>query len=157
MPRNYKCKACHTVHEPPTGKHCRQRDDFTEVKGTSTENAMMPMLMDISRKMEQMQEEMRTIRSEKAAERAEQGDTTAVSPTLALQEESGGSDSEPASPETLRRDRRLMREAAERLNRLRFEEDDDEQIGSDNTRTTGKKSGSVMTATDKVHWGSGRI
>ena len=123
---------------------------MAEAETASAESPMLPMLMDITKKMEQMQEEMRTMRSERATEQAEQADTTAASPERGLEEDSEDSDSEAASPETLRRDRRLMRQAAKRINRLRFDQDDDENIESDTPRSTGKKSGSVMTATDKV-------
>ena len=150
MPRNYKCKACHIVHEPPTGKHCRRRDISPETVDTAAESPMLPMMMEISRKMEQMQEEMRTLRSEQAGERPEQVEATPASPDISADEDTDDSDSQVASPETLRRDRRLMRRAAKRINRLRFEQDDSDDNGSDTTRTKGKKSGSVMTVTDKV-------
>ena len=111
---------------------------------------MLPMLMDITRKMEAMESEIRTMRNEKEAERAEQTDDIAEATGGNTQQDSDTSDSEIASPQTLRRDRRLMREAARRLQLLRFDRDDDDQIAEDNTRTSGKKSGSVITATDKV-------
>ena len=65
-----------------------------------------------------------------------------------------------ASPQTLREDTRLMRQAANRLARLQMDDSDDEEFGfSRNNRYHGKKSEAEMTAADRVerridwpHW-----
>ena len=100
--------------------------------------------------MEAMQDEMRTMRSERAAEMETQVMSPESVTAQPLSDESDDSDSQPASPESLRRDRKLMREAVKRLSRLRLDDEDDDLVSTDGSRNTGKKSGSVMTATDKV-------
>ena len=144
------CKTCKIVHEPPTGKHCPRRDDIPAANGASSETAMLPLLMDLKQQMDSMREEMRTMRSTNATGEEDQSEVVAASPDRVPEEDSDDSDSEQASPESLRRDRRLMRQAAKRLSRLRWDSDDDEQSNNDGKRTSGKKSGSVLTATDKV-------
>ena len=58
---------------------------------------------------------------------------------------------ERASPESLRRDTVIMRQASRRLARLRQEDwEEDEDVQMSGARLTGKKSGSVMTASDIV-------
>ena len=65
--------------------------------------------------------------------------------------ESSSSDpcSGPATPDTIRRDIKLMRKASRRLERL-WELDESELDGQSTLKNAGKHSGSVLTATDKI-------
>ena len=181
MPRNYKCKTCGVEHPPPTGKHCPERRNIEGAQAQAQAQAaergpeVMTVLMEVKRQMEDMQKEMKDMRQEReqlseipsplvpsisvqSTPQADEVDqdtrsTGAVAKTNTAHSRAflSDSDSEPASPETLRRDRRLMREATRRLGRLTLREfEADEQNGESNAKTTGKRSGSVMTATDKV-------
>ena len=152
MPRNYKCRSCGIVHEPPTGKHCQHRDDIPVPQTTEQADNLLPLLRDISDRMESMErrfENMPTARTEETntPERVQRLDTAQA--VLSIPDDDLGN--EPASPETMRMDSRLMQDAARRLRRLELAqqgEDDLRALGS--TKTAGKRSGSVMTATDKV-------
>ena len=139
-------------HKPPTGKHCRQAriDEATE-EGNSN---MLPLLTTLQTQMAEMAEELRQLRAEKHSKTAAEAspENTDSSEGEDINDDTAnGEDSEQASPETLRKDRRLMRRAAERLAQLGTEDSDDETpqgLGRD--KKHGKKSGSVMTTTDKV-------
>ena len=152
MPRNYKCRSCGIVHEPPTGKNCRHRDNSPEPQTAEQADNLLPLLRDISDRMEAMErkfEDMPRARINETStpERAQPAAITAPVISIADSE----IHNEPASPETLRMDSRLMQDAARRLRQLELAqqgEDDLRALGS--TKAAGKRSGSVMTVTDKV-------
>ena len=152
MQRTYKCRACGVVHEPPTGKHCPRREDDTP---TDQMDAMMQLMQKINQKTDNIDkktdgidERVRAIELEREQQSEEQEDATAAPQTCTISSSSDDFDDEPASPETLRRDRRLMKDATKRLERLRLEQDEDAPLRSTGSR--GRKSGSVLTATDAI-------
>ena len=152
MPRNYKCRACGVVHEPPTGKHCQHRDDIPAQQQTEHADTLLPLLRDISDRMETMEQRFETMQGASAVEPGTPQRAQSSTPNQAvLGIQDDDIHHEPASPETVRMDSRLMQDAARRLRRLELAqqgEDDLRALG--NTRAAGKRSGSVMTATDKV-------
>ena len=150
MPRTYKCKSCGIVHEPPTGKHCQNRDDIAGARNAerATEGDFSSVMMDFKKQMDEMATEIRNLRSE---QRQEAPQPSAESISEEQLSDSEGSLEEPASPETLRKDRRLMREATRKLRRLEeLQMDDEDLIVVGSKKAAGKKSGSQMTAIDKV-------
>ena len=156
MPRTYKCRNCGIVHQPPTGKHCQHRDDHLEIPNeTQNEGGvaqLLPLLTAIGQRMDAMDQRMDSMRNTGATESiaAETGEVAAAIET-ALHVTAGDSDDEAATPESLRKDRELMADAARRLRRLELVQQDEEDLRVlGTTRAAGKRSGSVMTATDKV-------
>ena len=161
MPRVYYCKKCGVSHDPPTGKHCKQREH--EATNTTDPSAdILTLLMDIQGKVAGIEQQtanidnrVRTIEDNQQSPRPTD---RAHTPETSEDIQEGGATS--ASPQTLREDTRLMRQAASRLARLQLDDSDDEEFGfGRNARYHGKKSGAEMTAADKVerridwpHW-----
>ena len=126
MPRNYKCKTCAVEHPPPTGKHYPERWNIEGAQAAERGPEVMTVLMEVKRQMEDMQKEMKDMRQEREqlsetqsplvpsvsvqstpqADKVEQDtrSTGAVAKTTMAHSRSflSDSDSEPASPETLR-------------------------------------------------------
>ena len=157
MGRNYKCKTCGEVHAAPTGKHCNRLNQEPEpvpqqLPADDTQTKLLAAMTDLQAKFMAMDTCMQTMRAERTAEQNIQGSEVEIIPA-AEEGAIGGQieEIERASPETLRRDAVIMRQASRRLARLRHEEwEDDEDLQMAGTRLTGKKSGSIMTASDIV-------
>ena len=150
MPRMYQCKACHTTHAAPTGKGCQKAATaMHEEQAGDQSQAVMSVLMGLQKQMAEMQVEFQQMRAEKDnVEESEQG--SEVEEREATQEETDEG-ATAAMPNSIRYDIRLIAKAAERLNRLSVDELEEEE-GQDinSSRTRGKKSGSVMLASDIV-------
>ena len=153
MPRVYKCKSCGIVHEPPTGKHCQNRDNIQQPTDNQAPD-IMPILMDI-------QQRLQAVEMDRSSELGPSRETVSRDDEEVPDEEddnsdselsaSGESDDDTATPETLRRDTALMKRAAARLKRMRRSlREADELCDGHSFKAKGKRSGSVMTATDKV-------
>ena len=107
--------------------------------------AVLAAILDLKTRMQQMEDERRA-EKEAAEEAAEQPDyqEEEVNET----EEARGAE---ATPDSLRRDMRLMAKAAEKLSRLSTDDSDGEEEGIlRTTRKKGRKSGSLMMASDIV-------
>ena len=167
MPRAYKCRKCGIHHEPPTGKHCRMSreisDDETpehdieagsgsEVESTITTPDWLPMFLEMKGQMEMITEQMGTMRQTNNTNTANSLQPYVAPPTT--QGATGGASEQPDNPsdaQSLRQDLRLMSQAAKRLAQLQLDDSDDEDLAVlQRSRNTGKKSGSVLTPTDKV-------
>ena len=143
------CKRCGVSHNPPTGKHCRQAR-ITEIEQEHTGIAdLIPMISELQSQMA----ELRMTRGETAVAEPQQALSDSTSSgrgeTNSLLEDEGAS--AVASPETLRKDRRLMRRAAERLAQLGTDDSEDDSLQDlDRGRRNGKKSGAILTTAEKV-------
>ena len=153
MPRTYNCKKCHTVHQPPTGKQCQlaQATAHQEMEQDSILQLVEAMkdfkteLLNVSRRVAEIETEKAEQRREPEVE-AEQEDSEVG------EEASERSEiDEEATPDSLRRDMRLMARAAEKLSRITEEDSDSEDEGTvKRKRTKGRKSGSLRLASDRV-------
>ena len=161
MGRNYKCKTCGEVHSAPMGNHCdrlnQEQDVATQQQPhgaptDDTQTKILAAMMDLQTKFSAMDENMKTMQAERAAERGILSQEDASTPPA--DEGATGGQPEPvdqATPESIRRDTVIMRQASRRLARLRQEEwEDDEDLELASPRLAGKKSGSIMTAADIV-------
>ena len=141
MPRQYGCKKCGHVHSPPTGKKCRfvveteaqPEEDMAETasetsaagseissgataKETTTD--LLPLLLDIRAEMTGMKERLTAVETRDAAPQK-----------VNVEESADSEDSElPADPAELRRDKRAIRRAAERIAKLTMDDSDDDDI-----------------------------
>ena len=157
MPHVYYCKKCGESHDPPTGKQCKLREHDKETPAGLPPN-IVTLLTGISSKITDISDRVRTIEDERREEKAILSTNNTTNSPQILETQEGLATS--ASPQTLREDARLMRQAANRLARLQLDDSDDEDFGvSRNGRYHGKKSGAEMTAADKVekridwpHW-----
>ena len=134
----------------PTGKGCQKAATamYEEQAGDQSQ-AVMSVLMGLQKQMAEMQVQFQQMRAEKDnVEESEQG--SEVEEREATQEETDEG-ATAATPNSVRNDIRLIAKAAERLNRLSVDELEEEE-GQDinSSRTRGKKSGSVMLASDIV-------
>ena len=143
MPRTYYCKKCGESHDPPTGRHCKQHQRLDETQPP----ALMTMLAAIQDTMSKMSEKMGA---------SDNGKSPTPSSAVSVSERQDGDADEnespaSASPQTLRRDKKLMKKAAARLALLQLDDSDDDDLDtSRDVRTRGKKSGSLMTAAETV-------
>ena len=159
MPRFYKCKACGLTHGPPTGKHCPNRDDIQQPQPDNTNAALMPILLEIRQRMDAIEVRQNTETASTSTIVADGDDSPTERPEGSEEELMEGDDTEDdvASPETLRKNKPLMNRAAARLDRMRRSLRDDDDTDNERTaKAKGKRSGSVMTATDivvkKIDW-----
>ena len=146
MPRTYYCRKCGDTHDPPTGKQCqreRQQDGPAQTTG------LFELLSKVSQKISDIDDRVRNIEVDRRSthEEPRSPDTDSLQGAQAPREMA-----EPAvSPRTLRKDTQLMRQAANRLARLQLDDSGDEDFLNIRTpRANGKKSGSLMTAAEKV-------
>ena len=161
MGRQYKCKYCGVTHDPPTGKHCPERLRH-EAEEEQAPVEPQPSMAEMQQKMEAMERWMQQMKDSAMVNASpvstpSSNASVASTPHVAASPQTEGAvggrryDDDQASPETLRRDRALMREASRTLARLRLDDyDDGEEQGPLGTRMSGKKSGAVMTAADRV-------
>ena len=157
MPRIYKCRKCGVSHQSPTGKQC-QRQRFEEAdEAAASVTDVMPLLLELK---EQMQNASRSM-AEQLQTVNQRLDSVVAGGSVADDGATGGHDidsdeeleqiPDQANAVSLCQDMQLMSRAARRLARLRLDDSDDEEVEAlDRTRNAGKKSGSVMTATDTV-------
>ena len=145
------CKQCGEPHKPPTGKHCRQAreqpgDDNADIRG------LIPLVAELKEQMATMNRELKQMKDDKASEEALDSPEDEDSSVGADENEQNDTAvAQLATPATLRRDKRLMRRAAERLALLSTDDSDEElHKGLKKLRAHGKKSGSVMTSADNV-------
>ena len=157
MPRIYRCRRCGISHQPPTGKQCqRQRFEETE-ETTAAATDVMPLLLELKEQMQianqKMDSQMQTVnqRLDNFETGSSISDEGAAGGRQVESDEEQEQETEQANAQSLRQDMQLMSRAARRLAKLRLDDSDDEEVeGLDGTRNAGKKSGSVLTATDKV-------
>ena len=112
---------------------------------------MMALLLDLKQQMGDMQEEIKTIKEKRQTEEAE-SDSSEVNDTaegaVGGQVEEEGAE---ATPVSLRKDLKLMRQAAAKLASLQVEDSDgDDMDDLPKSRSNGKKSGAMMTAVESV-------
>ena len=169
MGRQYKCKSCGVVHGPPTGKHCTyvqeyQQEEQEEAPTNAAAQAAtaiqspeqvqtLSVLLNIQTRLSDIEQKMQA-KDEEVANGATPSPEPSVCESTSPQPQDGArfGELEQASPDILRSDRALMREANRRLANLRQEEIDDEDgpLGLFGSRLAGKKSGSIMSAADIV-------
>ena len=174
MPRVYYCKKCGESHDTPTGKHCRRRDQTDPEPAAGGNSDLMEMLRDIKstisdidKRVQQNDTGLLLIQqklSEQAPEAAsnppeailveQPSSQLTTDPVSEAQGAVGGqqaADTTIATPQTIRNDARIMRQAMARLARLHMEDSDDDEPATVRTsRSRGKKSGSVLTAAETV-------
>ena len=162
MPRDYKCRKCGIVHAPPTGKHCRNlavEEATTNDEGTgqilAALGALKTQMDDYGEQMLDVGQRLRTIEdiannvSESASQNTETNDSTQGAEAATPQEQSPTE--EQITPSLLRENSRIMTQAANRLASLKLDDfDDDELQGIAQARNKGRKSGSLMLASDTV-------
>ena len=114
MPRTFKCKTCGIVNEPLTGNHCQHRDDHLETENLDNATLILPLMRNIGERMDAIDQRMDSMQSTGVVESiaSETGEAAA-----AIEEVIHATDdlcNDPASPATLRKDRRLMEDATRR-------------------------------------------
>ena len=110
------------------------------------------MLLELKEQFQLMSEQMAEMRNkEDNRTTTESSRDSEIEQEPGESEEQGAVGGQLATVDTLRQDFRLMSQAAKRLARLRLDDSDDEDMDSySRSRESGKKSGSVLTPTDKV-------
>ena len=152
MPRTYRCRKCHQIHPPPTGKHCRLTSIEVEDEADSTQGQILAALADIKSKITEMDVRIANIEDSEENDDSEEGLSATEEPQAKVTKTTEAStEPENATPNSLRRNIELMARAADRIAQFRGEEQDDDDLPDlSATRAQGKKSGSLMIATDKV-------
>ena len=162
MPRQYKCRKCGVVHAPPTGKHCRNQgieeevdelqddlDEQQEVQNDETQT--LAILLELKQQMNNFGEQMGLV-GERLGSLEDTRDRFLVDSDI--RGATGGMAEEEdalATPTSLRKDMRLMRQAANRLANLQLDDSDDELEDSiPRGRAAGKKSGALLTASNTI-------
>ena len=153
MPRTYNCKKCHTVHQAPTGKQCQRAQ--TTVHQEVEQDSMIQMveaMKDFKMELLNVSRRMAKIGSEKAERGQELEEAVAQEDSEVSEETSERSEiNDEATPDSLRRDMRLMARAAEKLSCMTEEDSDTEDEGTvKRIRRKGRKSGSLRLASDVV-------
>ena len=145
------------VHPPPTGKHC-QNDIRDEPEDTQNQDNVMAVLLDIKQQMGdfrdqmgEMNNRMKAVEDGGQSEQREERNSEVGSDSEEAGSVQADTHDDEASPVSLRKDLRLMRQAAEKLARLRMDDSDDNDMEDlPKTRDNGKKSGATMTAVQSV-------
>ena len=149
MPRRYRCKKCGLDHPPPTGKHCPQANEQSNGAANSTD--MLNVLLDIKEKVEDIEQRVKVV-EEAEADSPRKG-INVLNDSQPDEFEVRGAEGgvqDLTTPDTLRRDLRLMAQATERMAQLRDSDDEIEGNDTANGRRNGKKSGSLLMASDVV-------
>ena len=150
MPRPYKCKKCGISHPPPTGKHCRQAPPTDN--GEDTQSQILAAIAELQRQMGEMNSRNRADTESAAPHRlGEQELSSEEEEDLSEAGGAQGGEVETATPGSLRKNIQLMAQAAGRIARLGEDDGEDEDTTDlSQNKTRGKKSGSLMVASDKV-------
>ena len=164
MPKAYKCKKCGQAHLPPTGKRCQMdvppiAQDMQELPtGPVPEPAAAPatandqvlaVLLSIQQRLEVLENRPNPTESTEQTHSPTVDSSSTVTQTNSGA--SANSDGPVATPDSLRRDMRLMTEAAERIAQLRMADPEDEaEFDLPAARAQGRKSGSQMVASGVV-------
>ena len=152
MPREYRCRKCGIVHPAPTGKHCRRENDDTPEAGNGTQEQILRAISDLQSQMQDMRTQMQdnntaTGNNDTQENDSEMGEEEA-SETGSTQPALGA---EAATPDSLRHNIHLMAQAAGRIAQWKEDElDDQDTVDFTRPKTQGKKSGSLMVATDRI-------
>ena len=158
MPRRYKCKKCGVEHAPPTGKHCRNEMQPAE-QAVEANVDIAQVLQAVKDLKTHMTTEIGVMNKRMSKIELGKSDTDSTDMPENVEEESDDSESESEqreeeeqmNPQSLRKDFKLMARAAQRLAELGREDlDEDEQSRWPRQRDRGKKSGSIMVASDLV-------
>ena len=151
MPREYFCRKCGVSHDPPTGKKCRQQAEVEPEEPEEHSEDIMPILLSIQRRLDDI--ENRETQKQRAGEDNE---------SVVGQQESNGSVSDMPgdtqlsvgdiiTPSSLRKDAEAMQQAAQRMAQIQAEEAEEREYNTGTTsRSSGKKSGSLLVAADNV-------
>ena len=156
MPRTYTCRKCGVPHPPPTGKHCRNRPDLPQEEPVQTAiQELVPMFLEMRTEIKEMNSRMQQYEqrghTEQQAVHELHSNTDSSDAELPDNDQDTTTAGAAATPASLRRDRRLIQRAAERLALLSTDDsDEDWDRGGSSRPSKGKKSGSVTTATDSV-------
>ena len=161
MPRDYMCRKCGRSHQPPTGKKCRLEEVVDELEEVVDEvedgvdtvedgEDTMPLLRQLKRQMDAMEENMKEMQEARRVETEERN--SAVVPVESQQQNSAaGSDMQIVHSATLRNDIRAMQRAAQRIAQFKDDQLEEDELGATNKSTSnGKKSGSLLVAADRV-------
>ena len=141
------CRKCGEAHLPPTGKKCRRQEEEEVEEEAAGPEDVWPLLRQMKKQMDSMQKSIddgkkkrvNVVEEEELDSEEEEGELQAV----------GGTDV--ITPATLRSDVRAMERAASRIAQFReLDLDDDDEDTISRGRNNGKKSGSVMVASDNV-------
>ena len=151
MPRTYKCKTCHQVHPPPTGKQCRQLEETGLEPSDEKQDRILAALEQVTSRMDRMEQQWRPQDNVRVVELNEEDNSETVELQPVRQADSvPASDDDFATPDSLRRNIQLMAQAATRIAQMRSDEQDDVLDTIQGIRARGKKSGSLLTAPDIV-------
>ena len=160
MPRSYNCKKCKKTHQPPTGKQCTRDREEPAAEQPEMQNQIMATLLELKAQMAgmeqwkgQMGDRLQSVEEAREPEveipevlRESDEEDTSVSSVA-----EGAQSMEAITADKLRKDTELMARAADRLARLRLDEEmADSDLQVEKTRLQGKKSGSTMIALDIV-------
>ena len=167
MPRIYKCRKCGVSHESPTGKQCQRQRHETESEEGETANGLLPMMLEIKEQLREVQSSVASMKGERERQSARAALEVAEEEEESCEEEEVEEEPDiaPATVQTLRKDLRVMSQAARRLAQLKMDDSDEDDLDDmPRGRHAGKKSGSVMTPTDRVktridwpHWHVSRV
>ena len=155
MPRSrtYKCTACGTSHERPTGKHCpRARGEELDVQPNATEQTgeLAKALQSLKAQMDDMSKQMGEMRHEAREPRARGEMMEADNDVQEEREETDMAAENIPSVRELRRDYQLGREVNRRLAELDFDDEWADTPRNSTGRARGKRSGAARTVQDKV-------
>ena len=119
-----------------------------ETDDTSTLAVLIEMRQEMRREMGTIVDRLQRLETTDKPPRQSEG---AAAITDVAVPESNATDTEQATPDSLRQDLRLMRQAAVRLANLQADDSDEDDYGElTRRRNTGKKSGAALTAVDTV-------
>ena len=151
MSKEYSCKKCGQKHTPPTGRKCTRHRVENGEQGDDVMSLLMRMDAKMDTKFDAIERRVAQIEiekndSEQETQRQEQSDSSEEE-TDADQQDNENE----ITPETLRSDVRAMERAARRIAQFKDDDSDDsEGATGGRRRKSGKKSGYLMVAADKV-------
>ena len=159
MPRDYYCKKCGVTHQPPTGKKCERAMEEVEEEN---DGGMLPLMQQMKEQLDRMDADMKEqmgVMNERV-KRVEDNSASGGGAQMQAAAEAGvrGDDERSSSdmqalitPASLRNDVRAMERAAQRIAQFRDDDDDDDEdtVGT-RTRSSGKKSGSLLVAAGNI-------
>ena len=154
MPRDYMCRKCGRSHQPPTGKKCRLEEVVDELEEVVDEledgEDTMPLLRQLKRQMDAMEENMKEMQEARRVE-TEERNSTVVAAEPQQQDSAASSDMQIVDSTTLRNYIRAMQKAAQRIAQFKDDQLEEDELGATNkSKSNGKKSGSLLVAADRV-------